>query len=44
MKCQFCKKNEAVLTFEIMEVCSNCFDKLMQRKIQKQNERKKKTN
>ena len=38
MKCQFCKKQEGKLWFNLMNVCQDCYDELIKRKIAKQTE------
>lgn len=35
MKCELCKQDNAILWFNLMAVCLDCFNKLEQRKEQK---------
>lgn len=36
MKCYYCHKKEAVLMWLVYQVCQECYDKLMKRKLSKE--------
>ena len=36
-KCYYCKKREAVLMWIVYQVCQECFNDLMKRKLSKEN-------
>lgn len=43
MKCHYCKQKEGALSWHIFQVCQDCYDKLMKRRLEgKLTEEKKK--
>lgn len=41
MKCIVCEKRQAKLWFNLMNVCQECYNRLIERKIELQNQKEK---